>query len=477
MAPELRPRTRKVAPESYATALESARSPSPAVSELSTPTASVGAKPPIYTIDLSLPPRQRYIEVVRDHRACIRILPCLFDDLIDAVKFPKRLVHLIARMSLRRVFSKEQTEELRGISETACIPMYLLVAYNVLLDLFMGCTSGGMRVQPSDNEEPTMMHFRTLDWDMPELRSVVVQFDYVSRPGGEVIARTMGYVGFVGVLTGLRKDLSISMNFRPYHNNDTSMLANLKFYYQQLAVLLGFRPSLASVLRDFILPRSTHMTTGKKSEKKVEARTHYGYDDITTTLPTIPSTAAYLIFCTPDQTILLEKDRKEAKIMTSSEFWTTTNHDVLYEQQQNADHDHAAHAAYAKTAFGGLGMEEVVEESIERKRCMMNKWERWNRRHGGRYTKKRMKGNSDETIKKSVPLGELKRWMVEDPISNEQTHFACIMDPKEVVFRWARKYYEGEIGDSDDDVTDARGESKTGSPCRHGKIAGCCRPL
>jgi len=33
-----------------------------------------------------------------------------------------------------------------------------------------------------------------------------------------VIASTIGYVGFVGALTGVRKGLSVSLNFRPYHN-------------------------------------------------------------------------------------------------------------------------------------------------------------------------------------------------------------------------------------------------------------------
>jgi hypothetical protein len=472
MAPELRCRTRNIAPESYATDLEYERSSSPAVSEMSIPTESMGlARPPIYTIDLSLPPRQRYAVVVSEYLMQIRVLPSLFDNLIDSVRLPKSLIHFIARMLLRKVFSKEQTEELRGISETADIPMYLLVAYNVLLDLFMGCTSGGAQVHCTDNDESTMMHFRTLDWDMPELRDVVVQFDYVARPGGDVIARTIGYVGFVGVLTGLRKELSVSMNFRPYHDNDMSMLANLKFYYQQFAVLLGLQPSLASIMRDFVLPRNTHIANSLKKEK--EAQPHFGYDDITTKLPHLPSTAAYLIFCTPNQTVLLEKDRKEAKVMISSEFWTTTNHDILYEQQQDADDAHAAHAAYAKTAFGGLGMKEVVEESIERKKCLVDKWEAWNRRHGRRYTKRRIRRNSDGTIDKSVPLEELKQWMVEAPISNVQTHFACIMDPKEGVFRWTRTYHEGEIGESEDEQCD----NDIGSPCKHGRIAGCCRPL
>ena len=54
--------------------------------------------------------------------------------------------------------------------------MYLLVAYNVFLDLLLGCTSGGMLAKKPEQEEGgegeeevTMMHFRTLDWSMPVL--------------------------------------------------------------------------------------------------------------------------------------------------------------------------------------------------------------------------------------------------------------------------------------------------------------------
>jgi hypothetical protein len=50
---------------------------------------------------------------------------------------------------------------------------------------------------------------------------------------------------------------------------------------------------------------------------------------------------------------------------------------------------------------------------------------------------------------KGVPLEMLKRWMLEYPTSNEQTHFVCIMDPRKGDVRWVRRYYEGEIGDWD----------------------------
>jgi hypothetical protein len=39
---------------------------------------------------------------------------------------------------------------------------------------------------------------------MDVLRKVVVQLEFVNEPGGEVIAKSITYVGFVGVLTGVR---------------------------------------------------------------------------------------------------------------------------------------------------------------------------------------------------------------------------------------------------------------------------------
>ena len=47
--------------------------------------------------------------------------------------------------------------------------------------------------------------------------------------------------------------------------------------------------------------------------------------------------------------------------------------------------------------------------------------------------------------------------MQEYPISNEETHFVCIMDPAEAVFRWVRRYGEGEI------VGESGGEGGEGS--------------
>lgn len=159
--------------------------------------------PPTYTIDLSLPPRQRYVELARDFKPRLRELTSLFDEVIEYTGIENiERVRSLARWILRGVYSKEQTEELRGICKTIGVEMYLLVALNTLLDLLMGCTSGGARTQEGSISK--MLHFRTLDWGMDELRHIVVNLEFIQSPSSKVIARSVTYVGFVGVLTGVR---------------------------------------------------------------------------------------------------------------------------------------------------------------------------------------------------------------------------------------------------------------------------------
>lgn len=101
------------------------------------------------------------------------------------------------------------------------VDMYFLVALNVLLDSMLGCTSGGVVTRPKSNGEENdeggnsrMMHFRTLDWGMEQLRSILVVLEFVESKSDEpdkVIVRTVTYAGYVGVLTGVRYSILVSM--------------------------------------------------------------------------------------------------------------------------------------------------------------------------------------------------------------------------------------------------------------------------
>ena len=146
--------------------------------------------PPLYVIDLSLPPHRRYVRLCSDYKAKLVGLSALYDETVEflGVSWVARILLTWGKkLLLRRMYSKEETEEIRAIARDVGIDVYLAVAYNTLLDLFSGCMSAGVMLRSSKGEEEKMVHLRGLDWDMDPLRELIVRVEYVRD--GTVIAR------------------------------------------------------------------------------------------------------------------------------------------------------------------------------------------------------------------------------------------------------------------------------------------------
>ena len=394
--------------------------------------------PPRYIIDLSLSPFERYLQLAIDFKPLLVSVPSLFDDVVCnfAPSISISAVRFLARRLLRKVHSKEETEELKGISKASGVEMYLLVAFNTFLDVMMGCTSGGVRTKNTEKSQPRMLHFRTLDWGMDILRGLVVQLDFVRHAGGVVIATSITYAGFVGALTGvrlvsfsniikwstclsdslnLREGLSISLNFRPNHNL-ISWCDQFKYYSSHLGVLLGYRPSISALLRRQlfapIVPR---------------------IDDIASNLPSVPSTAAYLIISDGNQTMVIEKDHRTASLRRRKDFIVATNHDQENENQQAI----IQNAQDASIVFET----EILMESMTRKMCVREKW-----RNAVIKAVDKDPGESDALDGGDADLGvsvkrhEVIKWLGAWPVTNECTHFAVVMDPKEGKVVWLKRF-------------------------------------
>lgn len=366
---------------------------------------------PRYTIDLSLPPVERYQKLAGDFKTELASIPPLFDEVVQSLhpNLSVYTVQRVARLLLRRLHSKEQTQELRGIQQVTGIEMYLLVAFNVLLDLFMGCTSGGVRVRRS-GEGTKMLHFRTLDWGMDVLRKMIVQLDFVESRGGPVFATSVTYVGFVGVLTGVRKGLSISLNFRPNHDA-SSRTANFRFYFHHVLVLLGFRHSVSSLLRQPLL--SCNVRSKYSTLATIEHR-----------LPAAVTTAAYLIFSDGDRTVTMEKDHRTAFVKSAEDFLVITNHDQADELQPDTRN---GTQATSHTALEMTGMLELVEESTSRKEYLVHEWETASKGSGSH---------------RAISQRRLITWLNSYPITNEETHFALVMDPDRGKVIWIKRYLD-----------------------------------
>jgi hypothetical protein len=173
---------------------------------------------PKYRIDLSLPPEERYLPLAEDFSTRMQEVVPLFDEVLETLvsyAILRHLIRFLARIFLWRLYSDEETRELQSIAQAVNVDLFYLVALNVALDSLLGCTSGGVVVKPSSGKErereERMMHFRTLDWGMENLRKLVIVLEFVrSEEDPEmVVARSVTYAGFLGVLTGVRYAINL----------------------------------------------------------------------------------------------------------------------------------------------------------------------------------------------------------------------------------------------------------------------------
>ena len=359
-------------------------------------------------------------------------LPALLGELLHELLGPvAKVVEAAAPFILRRVREPEENAEIRVLARAGGNPLHVVVAFNVMLDILLGCTSGAARVfdaaSPASKQATRMLHFRTLDWAMDVLRQLTVELDFVRHEGGPVIATSVTYLGYVGVLTGVRKGLSLSLNFRPYHAQETWKQA-LQFRWHQAMVVLGFRKSISSVLRGILLDEqtTTDNNTTSISLQQVEK--------IISEFRPAPSTSAYLTFCTPSRVFVVEKDNYQAKIRESDLFLYAVNHD----EDDEGDPDELAELASQEAA---IGMEEIVRFSRFRQDHLEKLWIK-----KSQTCQKRTK-RPDQV----VSVNDVIRIVSDPEISNEQTHYAVVMDPLEGKVRWAIMY---PAADDDDDRDD-----------------------
>jgi len=215
-----------------------------------------------------------------------------------------------------------------------------------------------------------------------------------------------------------RKNLSLSLNFRPNHDCPTR---SLRLY--QLRVLFGFEPSVASVLRSTILPDSPWSTVPPLS-------------DMTMNLASQCFTPCYLILSDGMRTTVIEKDLLDASIRTSSSFIVHTNHDT------NQPSEHTAHTHNQKKKSPAIGLDSWIEESENRRECIQKKWNSLKRRH----EKEQAEGKKDDDDLPAVREETLKGWVRAFPIMNECSHFGCIMAPQTGTIRFlergSEKFFE-----------------------------------
>ncbi|TRX94232.1 hypothetical protein FHL15_005000 [Xylaria flabelliformis] len=365
---------------------------------------------PSFTIDLARPPRERYHEVVQVFGSRMRSLAGLFDNLLSvfiASKWLRSIVIGLSKVCLRRVCDEEENEEVRGISAASDVPLYLLVALNNLLDCLLGCTSGAVPVSlgkatrntggdGTDLAHTRLLHFRTLDWGMDELRDLLVVLNFVNSSSADpsrVIARSITYAGFVGSLTAVK--------------------------------------SIGSIVRSFMLRPSQQIDEMKHNSDSPISR----FAEQTMALPPIPSAPCYLILCDGREAALIVKDHSTGTVRSTRGFIAQTNHDPKDDESALHTHEISRQDRH-EVITSSFGVEDWIEESIDRLHCLQKKWDRLVVRYQAKYS----------ATKPSITERTLRKWISDYPTLNECSHFTTVLDPMTGKIRWLVR---GQLEDSE----------------------------
>uniref|UniRef100_A0A674BTM5 Acid ceramidase n=1 Tax=Salmo trutta TaxID=8032 RepID=A0A674BTM5_SALTR len=156
-----------------------------------------------YTIDLDLPPSERWKLIITDKKAEVRVLHVLFPLIVDTLPYPFN-------------------EEIKGIATSSGVPLGEVVLYNIFYEIFTVCTS-----LVAEDSNGNLIHGRNMDfglfmgWDMKnrswliteKLKPLVVNIDFQRR--NKTVFKSTNFAGYVGMLTGIKPHaFTLTMNER-----------------------------------------------------------------------------------------------------------------------------------------------------------------------------------------------------------------------------------------------------------------------
>jgi acid ceramidase len=174
---------------------------------------------------LDLPPQQRWVDISKTYKAEVNALITYIKGFI--IEFSPKFKELIALIEndlapVADTLPAPYGDEIKGIATAVDMSLGDVVLYNIFYEVFTLCTSI-IGVDVNGNT----MHARNLDfglflgWDLKNdtwqlselLRPLIVDVEYTR--GGVVQYKTVTFVGFVGLINGVKPGvMSLSINER-----------------------------------------------------------------------------------------------------------------------------------------------------------------------------------------------------------------------------------------------------------------------
>uniref|UniRef100_A0A8C1TWA8 Acid ceramidase n=1 Tax=Cyprinus carpio TaxID=7962 RepID=A0A8C1TWA8_CYPCA len=176
-----------------------------------------------YTVDLDLPPSERWTQVIKDKNTELITMVQTIKDLAKGF-FDGKLVDLVDEELPLIVDTLPQpfSDEIKGIAAVSGIPLGEITLFNIFYEVFTVCTS-----IVAEDFNGNIYHARNLDfglfmgwdrqnktWTLTEkLKPLVVNVNF--QRGNKTVFKSTNFAGYVGILTGIRPgEFSLTMNER-----------------------------------------------------------------------------------------------------------------------------------------------------------------------------------------------------------------------------------------------------------------------
>ncbi|NWV61347.1 ASAH1 ceramidase, partial [Malurus elegans] len=179
---------------------------------------------PTYVINLDLPPRKRWDDLIRDKKTELKTVVQNIKDIANTF-FPSGKIvdivdHKIAHLTATLPYPFN--EELQGIANSSGIPLGEIVIFNVFYEIFTVCTS-----IVAEDKTGKLYHARNLDfglflgWDVKnnswtltrELKPLVVLLDF--QRNNKTVFKSTNFAGYIGMVSGVKPNLfTLTMNER-----------------------------------------------------------------------------------------------------------------------------------------------------------------------------------------------------------------------------------------------------------------------
>ncbi|AYV83998.1 MAG: acid ceramidase [Hyperionvirus sp.] len=250
-----------------------------------------------YKFDLDTPPDERWKDVFSDFKKKLPEIKDMIESMIP------NWIGICAKL----VIDKKNAlyyDELLYIAKMLNVGIEKLVLMQLLYEASTACTS----IVTNVGHERVL--FRTMDWDMPLLKSLTIELEYIS--GGKTLFVAPVWVGSVGIFTlNIPGKYSMALNYRRTKN-------------------VGSWDLLENVYRAFNMSWPISYLLRHIAESKMD------YADAVKALESSQLIApCYITICSPDYAAVITRDVKTFTTRKCTEYLIQTNRDYISNESKD----------------------------------------------------------------------------------------------------------------------------------------------